>query len=161
MASLRYADVPADRARWRSTLTYRFHRRFQAGIEVNPGVSEISPLATLFVLTEEERRPAVFLGTSSDRIGSPEGTQSFYLTLAKYLPFTRLAPYVSLNYSGWDDRWNVPFGAGLELGRGLYLRPMYDGERSHVMAGFFREHWGVSLLWVWLEDPGISVTLGW
>ena len=48
--------------------------------------------ATWFVLTETERRPALFLGTSSDRIGSPEGTQSYYLTGAKYLPIVRTSP---------------------------------------------------------------------
>lgn len=158
---MRYADVAADRARWRSTLSYRLHRRVQVGVEFNPVVAEAAPLATLFLVTEEERRPALFLGTSSDRIGSPEGTQAVYLTAAKYLPFARLAPYVSLNYSGWDDAVNVPFGAGLELGGGVYVRPMYDGERTHLMAGWFGETWGASLLWVWLEDPGISFTLGW
>ena len=59
------------------------------------------------------------------------------------------------------DGWNLPFGAGLELGRGIYIRPMYDGERSHLMAGYFGASWGVSLLAVWLEDPGISFTFGW
>ena len=124
-------------------------------------VEEVGPLATIFLLTEEEHRPAVFLGTSSDRIGSPEGTQSYYLTAAKYLPGARLAPYVTLNYSEWDEKFNFPFGVGLELGSGIYARSMYDGERTHLMAGLFREHWGISLIYVWLEDPGISLTVGW
>ena len=161
MASLRYADIDADRARWRTTVSYRLHTRVQIGVEYNPVVTEFAPLVTVFLLTEEERRPALFLGTSSDRIGSPEGTQTYYLTLAKYLPVVRLAPYVSFNYSEWDDGINVPFGASLELGTGFYVRSMFDGQRTHLMGGLFREHWGVSLLWVWLEDPGISLTFGW
>lgn len=161
MASVRYADLAPDRARWRSTLTYRLHTRVQVGVEFNPVVKEVAPLATVFLETEKERSPALFLGTSSDRIGSPEGTQSYYLTLAKYLPFARLAPYASLNYSEWDGMFNFPFGIGLELGNGVYIRHMYDGERTHLMGGLFREHWGVSLLYVWLEDPGISLTFGW
>ena len=73
----------------------------------------------------------MFLGTSSDRIGSPEGTQAYYVTVAKYLPVVRTAPYASLNYSEWDEGWNIPFGATVELGGGFSLRPMYDGQRTH------------------------------
>lgn len=161
MASIRYADIEADRARWRTTLSYRLHPRVMIGVEFNPVVTEFAPLATVFLLTEGERRPALFLGTSSDRIGSPEGAQAYYLTVAKYLPLLRMAPYASLNYSDWDEGMNVPFGVSMEVGKGFYGRYMYDGQRSHIMGGLFREHWGVSLLWVWLESPGISLTLGW
>jgi len=157
---LRYIDTGLDRPRWRATLTFRLHQRLQIGVEANPVVGEVVPLATLFLLTEGETRPALFLGTSSDRVGSPEGTQAFYLTFAKYLPLLRLSPYVSLNYSEWDAGWNVPFGASLELGGGFYLRPMYDGHKSHLVGGVFRERWGFGLLWVWYETSGVFVSFG-
>lgn len=160
MASLRYIDTPLDRPRWRGTLTVRVHRRVQIGIEGNPAVDEVVPLATIFLLTEGEQRPALFLGTSSDRVGSPEGTQAFYLTVAKYVAPLRLSPYVSLNYSEWDNGWNVPFGASLELGDGFYVRPMYDGQRSHLVGGVNRERWGLGLLWVWYETSGVTASFG-
>ena len=45
--------------------------RLQVGVEFNAVVEEVNPLVTLFLLTEADHRPAMFLGTSSDRIGSP------------------------------------------------------------------------------------------
>ena len=112
------------------------------------------------MVTEEDRRPALFLGTSSDRIGSPEGTQSYYLTAAKHHPSWPVSAYASLNYSEWDGGLNFPFGAHVELGRGLPLQPMYDGQRPHLLLNYHRERYGVSLLWVWLEEAGISFNLG-
>lgn len=153
-------DTPIDRPRWRATLNARVLPRLQLGVEANPAADEVGPLASLFLLTETETRPALFAGTSSDRIGSPAGTQSYYLTLAKYLPAIRTSPYVSLNWSEWDERFNVPFGASVELGAGFSLRPMYDGHRSHLMGTWSGSRVSVSALWVWFERAGAAVSLG-
>ena len=134
--------------------------RLQLGLEYNPVAGEVGPLATLFLLTETERRPAVFLGTSSDRIGSPEGKQAYYLTAAKYLPPFRTSPYASLNYSEWDKGWNVPFGANIELGRGVSLQPMYDGHRTHLLGTYATERYSATLIWAWLERAGVAVSVG-
>ena len=111
--SFRWVDTPLDRPRWRATANVRVIPRVQVGVEYNLAADEVDPLATFFLLTETEQRPALFLGTSSDRIGSPKGKQAYYLTAAKYLPLVRTAPYVSLNDSQWDEGWNVPFGASV------------------------------------------------
>jgi hypothetical protein len=148
------------RPRWRATANVRVIPTLQVGIEYNPAAGEVAPLATWFLLTEGERRPAVFLGTSSDRIGSPEGTQSYYVTGAKYIPALHLSPYVSLNYSEWDSGWNVPFGATVELGSGLSLRPMYDGKRTHLLGSFSTDRYSATLLWAWLERAGVAVAVG-
>ena len=132
----------------------------QVGVEFNAAAGEVGPLVTWFLLTEGERRPALFAGTSSDRIGSPEGTQAYYLTVAKYLPPLRTSPYVSLNYSEWDEGLNIPFGATIELGRGFALQPMYDGNRTHLLGTYARERFSVSLIWAWLEDAGAAVSFG-
>ena len=71
-----------DRATWRNTLTYRFHSRFTAGVEYSPLAKKVSPLANLVLVTETHARPALIVGTSSDRIGTPSG-QSFYATFSK------------------------------------------------------------------------------
>lgn len=153
-------DTELSRPRWRATANYALFPRLQVGVEYNFAAQELGPLLTGFVLTEGERRPAVFVGTSSDRIGSPEGEQAYYATAAKYLPFAHAAPYVSLNYSEWDRGWNVPFGATVELGRGLSVRPMYDGQRTHLLGTFSTERMSATVIWVWLERAGVAVSYG-
>lgn len=159
-SSLRYIDTVEERPRWRGTLNYRVIPTLQIGIEYNLVVQEVGPLATWFLLTEGERRPALFLGTSSDRIGSPEGTQSYFMTVAKYLPRLHASPYASLNYSEWDEGFNVPFGANIELGRGMSLQPMYDGQRSHLIATYATPRWSASFIWAWFERAGVAASVG-
>jgi hypothetical protein len=160
MLSLRYVDTELERPRWRTTANCRVLPTLQLGAEFNPAAGEVGPLVTWFLLTETERRPAAFLGTSSDRIGSPEGTQSYYLTVAKYLPPVRTSPYVSVNYSEWDRGWNVPFGANVELGRGFSIQPMYDGHRTHLLGSFAADRFSATLVWAWLEKAGVAVSVG-
>lgn len=153
-------DTRLHRPQWRFTANYRLHRRLQVGVEVNPRAGEAGPLATLFLVTETEKRPALFLGTSSDRIGSPAGEQSYFATVSKYIPWLRTSFYGSLNYSEWDGGFNLPLGAGVELGRGFSFRPMHDGQRGHVMLNYFTHQYGASLMYVWLETLGVSISAG-
>ena len=132
----------------------------QIGVEFNPEVDEVNPLLTVFVLTETDRRPAVFVGTSSDRIGSPEGTQSYYLTASKRLGTSRFSAYASLNYSEWDREFNVPLGIDVSVGERFSIRPMYDGARPHLMFNYVRDRWSVSLLAVDLDQLGVSLSWG-
>ena len=141
-------------------MNYRVIPTLQLGVEYNLVAGEVGPLATWFLLTEGERRPAVFIGTSSDRIGSPEGAQAYYLTGAKYLPPLRTSPYVSVNYSEWDEGWNLPFGANVELGRGFSMQPMYDGHRTHLLGSFSTARFSATLVWAWLERAGVAVSVG-
>lgn len=149
-----------ERPRWRLTGAYRVLRIAQIGLEYNPVAAEVAPIASIFVLTETERRPALFAGTSSDRIGSPEGTQSYYLTASKLAPKVPVSVYATLNYSEWDDGFNVPFGAEWYVGGGFSARGMYDGRRTHAVASWFGERFGVSLMAVWLDTFGVSVSGG-
>jgi hypothetical protein len=157
---LRYVDTDVERARWRATANVRVVPRLQVGVEFNVAVEEVNPLATLFLATESHQLPAVFLGTSSDRIGSPKGTQSYYLTAAKHAPGLPMSAYVSLNYSEWDEGFNVPFGVTVGSWYGFSARPMYDGERTHLMVNHDSARATLSFLWVWLEQAGVSVSMG-
>lgn len=132
----------------------------QIGAEFNPAASEVCPNATWFLLTERSRRPAVFVGTSSDRIGSPKGTQSYYATVAKNLDPLPVSAYATLNWSEWDERVNFPFGVNVELMPGVTLRPMYDGQRTHLLATYSAERWSVTLISAWLERAGAAVSVG-
>ena len=149
-----------DRPRWRATANYRIHHRLQIGVEFNPGAQEIGPLFTLFLLTETDGRPALFLGTSSDRIGSPSGKQSYFATVSKYVPALRASIYGSVNYSEWDEAVNFPAGVGLEVGRGVSIRQMYDGDRGHLLFNYFAHRYGVSLMLVWFDTMGVSFSAG-
>ena len=129
-------------------------------MEVNPAAGEVSPIATAFVLTEGERRPALFVGTSSDRIGSPEGEQAYYATASKSLGGLPVSVYGTVNYSEWDDGFNLPFGAYVEIAPGLTVQPMYDGQRTHALASYARERFSITVIYAWLERAGIAASVG-
>ena len=141
---------------------HRLLPRLNVGIEWNPGESEVGPLANLFLLTETHFRPALSLGTSSDRIGTDAGQTSVYLTAAKRFPSpdVPVSGYVSLNWSEADEGFNVPFGGTLHLGERWDLRAMYDGERSHLLASASIDRFTVSALWIWFEHAGVAVSAG-
>jgi hypothetical protein len=37
---------------------------------------------------------------------------------------------------------------------------MYDGQRSHLTAGWFGPRFGVTALYSWFEKIGVSVSVG-
>ena len=158
--SARYIDTEEERPRWRATGTYRVLPSLQVGLEWNPVVQEVGPLATWFFLTESGKRPAAFVGTSSDRIGSPEGTQAYYLTAAKNLDPVPMSVYGSLNYSEWDSGWNFPFGANVEVVARVTIQPMYDGHRTHLLATYAGDRYSVTAIYAWLESAGVAVSVG-
>jgi hypothetical protein len=127
-----------DRATWRNTLTYRFHPRFTAGIEYNPLAGKVSPLANLVALTETHHRPAIIIGTSSDRIGTPSG-QSFYLTLSKslkHLTDLPMSPYVGVAYGTYEHRTRVIGGLNITFGERWSSTILFDGVRVHPIVNY-------------------------
>jgi hypothetical protein len=156
----RYVDTGLERPRWRFTANCRLLHTLQIGVEFNAAAREIGPLLTWYLLTENHSRPAIFLGTSSDRISSPKGAQSYFLTGAKHLWRLPLSVYASLNYSEWDERLNFPFGANVDLPLNFSLRPMYDGARSHLMLTHYYRQLSFSALYVWYERAGVTMSVG-
>ena len=137
------------RAKWRNTLTYRFHPRLTAGIEYNPLAKKVSPLANLVVLTETHTRPALIIGTSSDRIGTPSG-QSFYATLSKSLKHHTglpIAPYVGVAYGTFDDRARAIGGLLINFNERWSSTILFDGVRVHPLVTYTygRHQFGVIL----------------
>jgi hypothetical protein len=158
--TVRFIDTKLSRPRWRWTLDYRVNRKLLVGVEWNPAAKEFNPLRLTYDLTSETKTtPLISLGTSSDRVGSPEGTQMYYLTVAKTLPQTQLAPYVSLAYSEWDDGFNVPFGVYWHINPHWNLLAMNDGRQSHLLLTHqWRDGW-ITVGWIWLKR--FSVSIGW
>ena len=150
-----------DRAKWRNTLTYRFHPRVTVGIEYNPLAKKVSPLANVVAITETDVRPALILGTSSDRIGTPSG-QSFYATFSKSLKRATglpVAPYVGVAYGTYEDRARIIGGLNITLSDRWSSTILFDGVRIHPLLNYT---FGRHQLGVILErgrNPGISYSI--
>jgi hypothetical protein len=159
--SLRLLSNQIPRASVRTTLTYRFHPRLTAGVEYNPRADEVSPIANLLVLTETEKRPALMLGTSTDRIGTPSG-QSFYATLSKNLHRETglpIAPYVGVSF-GTFDHWARPIGGlSVYLNKHFSILATYNGVNVHPLLNFSYNRHTLSLVMVKGRDPGMSYSV--
>ena len=149
-----------DRARVRSTLTYRITPRLQAGVEVNPLSSRerANPLVNWLAVPERSRIPAVIVGTSSDRIGTPGG-QSVYATASKNLKReTKLpiAPYIGLAYGTHQDSLRMIGGINVGFTESLGSMVISDGFNVHPLVNFSRGRQVFTFLPVRDQNPGLS-----
>ena len=150
-----------DRAKWRNTLTYRFHPRFTAGVEYNPLAAKASPLANIVALTETHARPALILGTSSDRIGTPFG-QSFYATFSKNLKHQTglpLAPYVGVAYGTFEDRARLIGGLNITINDRWSSTMLFDGVRVHPTANYTNGRHQFGVIFERGRNPGVSYSI--
>jgi hypothetical protein len=150
-----------DRATWRNTLTYRLHPRFTAGVEYNPLAGKVSPLANVMALTETRKRPALILGTSSDRIGTPFG-QSFYATMSKSLRRETglpIAPYVGVAYGTFEDRARVIGGLNINFKERWSSTILFDGVRVHPLVNYTRGRHQFGVMFERGRNPGASYSI--
>jgi hypothetical protein len=158
---LRLLSNQIPRAAIRTTLTYRFHPRFTAGVEYNPKAHEVAPIANLLILTETAKRPAWMIGTSTDRIGTPSG-HAFYTTLSKNLSEVTglpIAPYVGVAYGTYEDRLRPIGGLSIFLPRGFSVLTTFNGVNVHPLLNFTRGRHTLSLVMVKGRDPGMSYSV--
>ncbi len=158
---LRVIAHQIDRATWRNTLTYRVLPRMTVGIEYNPLAKKVSPLANLVVLTETSDRPALIVGTSSDRIGTPSG-QSFYATLSKDLQAATgwpIAPYVGVAYGTFEDRARVIGGLNIRLAGGWTSTILFDGVRVHPLINYSYKRHQFGFVLERGRNPGASYSI--
>lgn len=153
-------DTPVRRPRWRINAATRVTPRLSLGVEYNAVEGEWSPTGNWIANTESERWPLVSFGTSSDRIGTPEGNQAYFVTFAKSLPNFPAAPYVSINYSEFENGFNFPFGVNFNLAPNWDFLAMNDGRNSHLLLTYRQPDFSISLLSIWLKRPGISISWG-
>ena len=157
--SHRYLTKQIARATHRTIVMHQLRPDLKLGIEWNPRADEIGIVANWRAIGETRHRPALIFGTSSDRIGTPEG-QSYYVTLSKSLhEETRLpiAPYVSASYSGSDDRVLFPFGLNAALSEHWSAMFINDGVHSHVSATYAWNRYAITILAVERRDFGITI----
>ncbi len=163
--SLRVIPGAVPRAQIRTTLTYRFHARFTAGIEYNPRgettSARVGPLANFLVMTETARRPALIVGTSSDRIGTRDG-QSVYATLSKSLKRETgfpIAPYAGVAYSGFEDRLLGIGGLNIHFTKNISGLAMFDGVHLHPMVFYRRDRHQFLFILVRGRTPGVGYNI--
>lgn len=135
--------IDVDRARLRSTLVWQFDDSFSAGLEWNPLADDIGPVANWRFVDESETLPALMLGTSSDRIGTPEG-RSVYLTAAKSLDAWTglpLAPYAGVAWGEYEDEFRFIGGLSVSWNEDWHSLHLWDGVNFHsVVERSFGEH---------------------
>ena len=163
--SVRVIPSVVPRAQFRNTLTYRLHPRLTTGIEFNPRAEEpgdrVNPLVNWVALTETARRPALIIGTSSDRIGTPRG-QSFYATLSKNLKRETglpIAPYAGVSYGTYEHRWLPLAGVNVHFTRKLFATVIYDGVRVHPLLNYVQGRHAFSFVLAFANKPGVSYSI--
>lgn len=161
MFSARLIPQEIERAQVRTTLTYQVTPRFRLGVEYNPEADDVGPLANLLILKEKERRPAIIAGTSSDRIGTPDG-RAYFVTASKSLKEQLdwpVAPYVGVTYGEFEDRVRPIAGVRVGLPKNFSTTLIWDGVNLHPTADFsFRRH-TFSFIWASVENPGIAYSI--
>lgn len=131
--------IPVERAELRLTATYAVAPNAFLGVEYNPLDDDIGLLANWRIVSETLTRPAVMVGTSSDRIGTTSG-RAYYATIAKDLQhYTGLpiAPYVGTAYGDFDDEWELIGGLGVRWAPGWMSTHTWDGHNLHHMLDRF------------------------
>lgn len=130
------------------------------GYEYNPAVDEVNFIGNWVALLETANQPMVNFGTSSDRIFTPEGNQNYFVTLAKTIPNTRLAPYVGLSYSEFKKGWLVPAGLNWAFDPAWSFLSMYDGVNAHLLLTYKAENWNLTGMYLKGQRWGISYGIG-
>jgi hypothetical protein len=156
---MRFIPDVIDRAKWRNTLMWHAHPRITLGVEYNPLVDGLQPLANLTLLRETSAWPAIIAGTSSDRIGTLDG-QAYYLTFSKDLEaWTSLpiAPYVGACYGSFDEELIAIGGLNVRLSDHLSAMGIFDGHKVHPTITWSKKRWAVGLMLAFGTKPGLFV----
>ena len=114
------------------------------------------------MVSETETRPAVMIGTSSDRIGTPSG-QSFYMTVSKDVSSwlrAPIAPYVGVAYGTYEDRARVIGGVNVRVTGAVSSLILFDGVKVHPTVSWSRDHHTISFVLADATHPGISYSVG-
>lgn len=162
---MRFIDgIDVERARVRTTLMYRFTDSLQAGLEYNTLADDLGAVANWRAIAETERRPALILGTSSDRIGTTEG-RSYYATLSKSLERETglpIAPYAGLAFGEQDDEWLGIGGLLVRWSDNWSTTSLFDGKNlHHILSTTIEGRHQLGLMLVEQEDEHfLGVTYG-
>jgi hypothetical protein len=158
-AGVRIIPGVVERARWRNTLMWHPHHRISLGVEYNPLVDDVGPLANIILVQETEKRPAVILGTSSDRIGTPSG-RAFYMTVSKDLQHWTglpIAPYAGISYGTYDDEAVPVGGINWRITESVSSMLIFDGHKVHPTLTWTTGKWSIGAILAFGNQPGITI----
>ncbi|MCI0406889.1 MAG: hypothetical protein L0209_12650, partial [candidate division Zixibacteria bacterium] len=133
-----------------------------AGIEANL-LSEEDPvgvIANYLALPETRLRPALILGTSSDRIGTPFG-QSFFATVSKDLKSQigiPIAPYAGVAFGTFEDKWRAIGGVNIRFPKNFSSLIIYDGVKVHPTASWAYRNFVFTFILAAGKDPGAGIS---
>lgn len=137
-----------------------------AGIEYNPLADDVGIVGNWLALPETEDTPALIFGTSSDRIGTPDG-RAYYGTLSKDLEALTslpIAPYVGIAYGEFEDEFTEIAGLGVRWNEDWSSTHSWDGENlHHLLETTFDERYTVGLLLVHFDheyELGLTLSFG-
>lgn len=157
--------IEAERAQLRTTLSYRFTPTFTAGLEYNPLADDLGLIANWLALPERANWPALMLGTSSDRIGTPRG-RAYYATLSKDLEAATglpIAPYAGASYGTFDDELVGIAGLRVRWSERFSSTAMWDGhELHHVLETWIGERHTLGVVLAHVEgeyDVGLTYSV--
>lgn len=145
-------------ARHRVTLDRAVTPRLTMGLEWNPSTGEVQPRGSWFATPQTRTAPSVALGATADRLSTARGHAAF-ATFAYRPEGSRLTPFVSFKYATASRMGAFPFGANLDLGRGLTFQAQNDGEYTHLVLSRSDAGSTVAVHLARTRHPGLQITL--
>ncbi len=137
---------------------YRVNSDLQIGVEYNPLASDVGPLLNWRAIRENSSRPALIIGTSSDRIGTPTG-RAFYATVSKEVT-DGVTIYVGASYSQFEKKILIPAGVSFQLDDNWNTLFSYDGVDFHPMVSYSWDRYSLTLLLANTRYPGFGFSVG-
>lgn len=130
----------------------------QLGVEYNPLGDDVGLLANWRILRESKSTPAVMVGTSSDRIGTPRG-RAYYMTVSKEVA-DDLGVYVGVMYGEHENKIRIPAGVSYRFDDNWSALFAYDGVNGHPMVTYSWDRYNLTFLMVGSKYPGLSFGVG-
>ena len=115
------------------------------------------------MVQETGRRPALIVGTSTDRIGTPSG-HAYYATFSKNLQpllHAPIAPYVGAAYGTYDSRLRPIGGLNFLVTETIAALVTYNGEHYNSIISLSHGRYTTSLLYVSGGDLGAAWNVTW
>ncbi len=156
-------NSPVDRAELRWTAAWRATQRLSLALEYNPGADELLPNFNFALALPGEYLAGVGLmaGTSSDRIGTPDGRSWFTaasITPPEDFPLP-LTGYFGAAYGTYADDLRAIGGITWWFNDHTSASVQHDGEQIHWLVsrglgewGPGHAYWSVDLLLVEIAD---------
>ena len=130
----------------------------QLGVEYNPLGDDVGLLANWRILRESKSTPAIMVGTSSDRIGTPRG-RAYYMTVSKEVA-DDLGVYVGVMYGEHENKIRIPAGVSYRFDDKWSALFAYDGVNGHPMVTYSWDRYNLTFLMVGSKYPGLSFGVG-